>query len=258
MSRDIALITGASSGIGAALARRVALERRDVALVARRADRLAVLARELETDHGVSAHVIARDLAQPGAVAAVLDELARRDLNVDWLFNNAGIGHAGRFDRIATEKVLEEVRIDVEVLVELTSRCLPGMVRQGRGAVVNISSLGAYSPCAYMATYVAAKAFVLSLTESIAEELRGTGVHALCVCPGFTRTEFQKRANVSEKSVPKFLWMSAEEVADQTVRSIGKRSVLVPGALNTLAVWSAKITPRRIQARLGGSLVKPA
>src|SRR5882724_3675915 len=149
MAEDVVVVTGASSGIGEALARRVARDGRHVVLVARRTDRLETLARELGEKHRVGAHVIPADLTKPGAVPALLAEIERRGLAVDWLVNNAGFGTAGRFDQLPVERELEEIRLNVEALVELTGRCLPGMVARGRGTVMNIASLGGFSPGPY-------------------------------------------------------------------------------------------------------------
>src|SRR5438093_2898222 len=168
MAQDVALVTGASSGIGEALARRLARDGRPLVLVARRADRLESLARALRGAHGVEAHVFAQDLLQPGAVQTVLAEVDRRGLTIDWLVNNAGFGTGGRFDQLPVERELEEIRLNVEVLVEFTGRCLPGMVARRRGAVMNVASMAAFGPMAYSATYGATKAFVLSFSEAIA------------------------------------------------------------------------------------------
>ena len=257
MEQDVALVTGASSGIGEALARRIARDGRHLVLVARRADRLEALARQLEQQHGVKAHVIARDLTEPGAGRALVDEVERRGLTVDWLVNNAGFGTLGRFDQLPVERELEEIRLNVEVLVELTGRCLPGMVARKRGVVMNIASVGAFAPSAYMATYSATKAFVLSFSEAIAVELRGSGVQVLCVCPGFTRTEFQQKAEVDVTTVPSFAWMSAEEVADQAVQAVGRRTVLVNGLMNSLMTGTIRFVPRAALARMVGFLVRP-
>jgi short-subunit dehydrogenase len=256
MAHDVALVTGASSGIGEALARRLARDGRHLVLVARRVDRLETLARELEGS-GVHAHVIAKDLVQPGAVRELLDEIGRRGLTVDWLVNNAGFGTAGRFDTLPVEGELDEIRLNVAVLVELAGRCLPGMVARRRGAVMNIASVGGFTPSPYMATYSATKAFVLSFTEALAVELRGTGVEVLCVCPGFTRTEFQQKAHVDVKSIPAFAWMSADQVADQAVRAVGRGPVLVNGVMNSLMTASLRLVPRALLTRVVGSMLKP-
>ena len=257
MTQDVALVTGASSGIGEALARRIARDGRHVALVARRTDRLERLAAELERQHGVKAHVVAKDLLAPGAAAELVADVARRGLTIDWLVNNAGFGTVGNFHELPVERELQEIRLNVEALVELCGRCLPGMVARRRGAVVNIASLGGFAPGPYMATYAATKAFVLSFSEAIAAELRSTGVQVLCVCPGFTRTEFQERAEVDVAGIPAFAWMSAEQVADQTVRAIGRRPVLVNGFMNAVTASAMRFVPHGVTARIVATFLKP-
>ena len=257
MAQDVALVTGASSGIGAALARRIAREGRHVALVARRLNMLEALAREIERDAKVSAHAITCDLLAPGAPAELQAEVERRGLTVDWLVNNAGFGTVGRFYKLPLERELEELRLNVGVLMELTRRFMPAMVKRGQGAVVNISSMAAFAPGPYMATYCATKAFVMSFSESIANEAKDTGVHVLCVCPGFTRTEFQDRAHVDTNQIPSFVWMSAEEVADQAVRAVGRGPVLVNGRMNSLTTVVTRLVPRGLLTRMVGGFLKP-
>ena len=257
MEQDIALVTGASSGIGEALARRLAKDGRHLVLVARRVERLEALGRELEQKHGIRAHAIPADLVQPGAVGALLDDVGRRGLTVDWLVNNAGFGTMGRFDGLPVERELEEIKLNVEALVELTGRCVPGMVARKRGVVMNVASVAAFTPSPFMATYSATKAFVLSFSEALAVELESTGVHVLCVCPGFTTTEFQEKAHVERERVPKFVWMTAEQVADQAVDAVGKKTVLVNGAMNSLLTTSIKLVPRAAVTRITGMLMRP-
>jgi short-subunit dehydrogenase len=257
MPSDVALVTGASSGIGAALARRLARDGHALVLVARRTERLQQLAAELATAHGIRVEVLPADLTKDGAVAALLDEVARRDLQVDWLVNNAGFGTQGRFDSLPVERELEEVALNVEALVELTGRCLPAMVARGRGVVMNVGSVGSYLPSPYMATYTATKAFVLSFTEAIAAELTGTGVSVLCVCPGFTKTEFQDHVEVDQASIPKMMWYTADEVADEAVRAVGRGAVLVNGRLNRAMLVPLKFLPRALVVRAAAGFVKP-
>jgi len=257
MPQDIALVTGASSGIGAAIARRLARDGRHLVLVARRTERLEALARELRDAHGVTAHVIAKDLVRPGAVRELVADVEGRDLTIDWLVNNAGFGTVGRFDRLPVDGEMDEIRLNVETPVELTNRCLPGMVARRRGVVMNISSLGAFAPGPYMATYAATKAFLLSFSEAIAAELAGTGVHVLCVCPGFTRTEFQDKAAVDIAGVPSFAWMSADQVADQAVRAVGHGPVVVNGVMNSMTASMIRFVPRAVTSRLVASFLRP-
>jgi len=257
MSHGLALITGASAGIGEALARRIAREGRPVALVARAADRLEKLAAEIRQQHRVDAHVLPADLTKAGAVRELADEVGRRGLAVDWLVNNAGFGTIGRFDTLPLERELEEIGLNVVALVELTGRFLPAMVARGWGAVINVSSLASFLPGPYSATYSATKAFVTSFSEAISAELKDTGVSVLCVCPGFTRTEFQERAAIDTSRVPGMAWMSAEEVADQTVRAVGQQSLLVNGALNAVTATAVKFVPRGILNRVATTLMRP-
>ena len=253
MGKPVVLVTGASAGIGAALARRLARDRRDLVLTARRTDRLESLARELHDGHGVHVEVVPADLGQPGAGGALAAEVARRGLVVEWLVNNAGFGTAGRFDRLPLDRELEEVRVNVKAPVELAGHLLPDMVRRGHGALVNVASVVAFGPMGYMATYCATKAFVLAWSEALAVELRGTGVDVLCVCPGFTATEFQAVAGVKTAAVPRFMWMTADDVADQAVRAVGRQTVLVNGTLNALTTVGMRLAPRSLIARVTAS-----
>jgi len=253
MAEQVVLVTGASSGIGEALARRIARDGHPLVLTARRLDRLEALARELESAHGVHAVAIASDLGQPGGPAALVDEIARRDLAVDWLVNNAGFGTAGRFDRLPVERELAEIRLNVKAPVELTGRLLPAMVRRGRGVVMNVASMAGFGPMPFSATYAATKAFLLSFSEALAVELSGTGVHLVCVCPGFTRTEFQEKAKIDVSALPSFAWMSAETVADQAVRAARKSGVLVNGTMNNLTTVFMRLAPRSLVARVAAS-----
>lgn len=257
MARDVTLITGASSGIGEAFARRLGRDRRPLALVARRTDRLERLAGELRAGHGTDVHVLSADLSRPGAGAELEQELARRDLAVEWLVNNAGFGTHGRFAELPVARELEEIQVNVAALIELTGRFLPAMVERRRGAVINLSSVAGFGPGPYMATYCATKAFVLSFSESLAAELRGSGVHVLCVCPGFTRTEFQDKVDLDTSSVPGFAWMTADQVAEQAIAAVGQRSVLVNGAMNGVAASLYRHLPAGLTGRFVGNMMKP-
>jgi len=256
MGQEVSLITGASSGIGAAFAERLAADGRHVVLVARRLDRLAALAERLAYDRGVQATPIASDLTAPGAVAELVADLDRRGLAVSWLVNNAGFGTYGRFDQLPVARELDEIQLNVATLVELTGRLVPRMVARRRGAVLNVASVGGFAPGPYMATYCATKAFVVSFSEALASELAGTGVHVVCVCPGFTRTEFQDAAHVDASRIPDFLWMSAADVADQAVRAVGKRSLCVTGIMNSMTATTMRVLPSGWSARMVGSLMR--
>jgi short-subunit dehydrogenase len=257
MAKDIVLITGASSGIGEALARRVAQDGRAVGLVARRADRLETLAAELRGTHGVETHVLPYDLIAPGAVARLAADVEQRALTVDWLVNNAGFGTFGAFHDLPVERELEEIRLNVEALVEATGRFLPAMVRRGRGVVMNVSSIGGLFPGPFMSTYTATKAFVVAFSAGIETELRGSGVSVLCVCPGFTRTEFQSHVDVDTSIVPAMAWQSAEEVADEAVRAAGRGGLLVNGRMNRMFTGLIGFLPRTWVTRASAGLLRP-
>jgi len=257
MANDVVLITGASSGIGEALARQVAQSGRSVALVARRADRLEALAGELRRDHGVEAHVLPCDLTKPGAVADLARDVEQRGLTVEWLVNNAGFGTFGAFHTLPVERELEEIRLNVEALVEATGRFLPGMVQRGRGVVMNISSIGGLFPGPFMSTYTATKAFVVAFSAGLETELRDTGVSVLCVCPGFTRTEFQSHVDVDISTIPSMAWQSADDVAAEALAAAARGGILVNGRMNRVFTGMLGFLPRTWVTRASAAILRP-
>ncbi|ANI41464.1 SDR family NAD(P)-dependent oxidoreductase [Mycolicibacterium vaccae] len=241
------LVTGASSGIGEHIAREFVRRGHQVILVARRADRLGELAAEL----GGGAHVLAADLARPADRAALPDRVAELGLTVDVLVNNAGMANVGGVAGMDVDAELRLIEVDVAAVVDLCTRFVPGMVARGRGAVLNVASVGAFGPVPWQASYGAAKAFVLSYTEAMAEELKGTGVAAAVVCPGPVRTGFGEAAGIpdaeAEKLLPKFLWEQPDAVARTAVDGLaGGRRVIVPGRANRVAAALNRLAPRWI------------
>ncbi len=257
MTKDVALITGASSGLGAEFARQLARDGKDVVLVARRADRLEALRAEIERAGGARCYVIAKDLSRLEAPEELFAETTKLGLDVDWLVNNAGFGTNGRFVDLPLAKEREEILLNVHCLVALTRLYAPGMVARRRGAIVNLGSIGSFLPTPYMATYSATKAFVLSFSEALATELASTGVAVLALCPGATKTEFQEVAGVTE-AVPEFTYMTAEAVVAQAIEAAkaGKRT-LVPGWMNKTLAVTTRMTPRSVLARIAGSMFAP-
>jgi short-subunit dehydrogenase len=243
------LVTGASSGIGAAIARELARRGHGVTLAARREERLRELADELASEHGVRAETVSADVADSDARARLPDELEERGLAVEVLVNNAGYGSGGKFVELDGESEAAMVRTNVEAVVSLTSAFLPDMVERRRGAVLNIASLIAFQPVPFQATYGATKAAVLSFTDAIHEELRGTGVTVTAVCPGPVRTEFGEAGGFggADDRIPGFLWLSAEKVAADAVEGLerGER-VVVPGPVNRLAALYGQHLPRAL------------
>jgi uncharacterized protein len=241
------LVTGASSGIGAELARGLARRGHGVTLVARRAERLEQLSAELSAGHGVRAEVVACDLGSEASRDELLAELGRRGLTVEVLVNNAGFGSGGRFDRIPRERELEMVRLNVEAVVDLCARVVPELVARERGAVLNVASTAAFQPLPRQATYGATKAFVLSFSEALHADLQGTGVSATALCPGPVRTEFAEQAGIDEaaQGVPSVFWTDPDFVAEEGLKGMERnRRVVVPGRFNRIGALSGQHAPR--------------
>jgi short-subunit dehydrogenase len=228
-----------------------------VTVAARREERLRSLATELIADHEVEALFFACDLGKAEERDRLAAELSDAGRDVEILVNNAGFGSRGDFVTNDPGRMLEMVRINVEAVVDLTSRFLPGMVERGRGTLINIASTAAFQPMPGAATYAASKAFVLSFSEAIRTELRGTGVSVSAICPGPVRTEFTDAAGMSgvEDSTPDMLWMSAEELAKQAVSGAERdKRVVVPGALNRAQSIAGAHAPRALALPLIGRL----
>jgi short-subunit dehydrogenase len=244
------VITGASSGIGEALAREFAGRGHGVTLVARSVDKLETLADEFRR-RGGKVHVLGTDLSDRAARSELLQRI--RDLGVqpDILVNNAGISTLGPVASSDPEAEMEMVEIDVMAVVDLCSRFLPGMVERGRGAVLNVASTGAFQPLPGQAGYGAGKAFVLSYTESLGGELRGTGVTATTLCPGPVDTGFGERAGFTKEeamaSLPAFLWETPTAVARAGIAGLAAgRAVVIPGAGNRAGAVISKLIPNRL------------
>jgi uncharacterized protein len=248
------LVTGASAGIGADLARSLARRGHGVTLVARRAERLRELARELRAEHSVRAETLEGDVADAGSRGDMLAKLADQGLAVEVLANNAGFGTGGRFQELDPEREVEMVRLNVEAVVALCGRFVSGMVARGRGAVLNVASTAAFQPLPRQATYGATKAFVLSFTEALHADLEGTGVTATALCPGPVRTEFAEVAGIDDaaQGLPSVFWMDSPEVAEAGVQGLERdRRVVVPGVLNRAGALGGQHAPRGLLLRLG-------
>ena len=243
------LITGASSGIGADLARQLAERGYNVTLTARRRERLEDLADELREASDIHVDVETCDLGDPGARGRLIKKLQSGEREVVGVCNNAGFGNLGRFLELDLEKENDVVRLNVEAVHELTGAFLPRMVEQGAGAILNVASTAAFQPLPGFATYAASKAFVHSFSEAVHSELSGTGVSVTSLCPGFTRTEFEETAGAEEAAskLPGFTWMESDDVARQAIEGMlaGKRTV-VPGALNKAVSTSGRYIPRTV------------
>lgn len=247
-----ALITGASGGIGLELARRFAARAHDLVLVARSEERLAARAAELAAAHGVQAHVVATDLARPGAGRALHEEVGRRGLRVDRLVNNAGFGTFGAFLELDLGLELQQIGLNVVTLTELCKLFGRDLAARGEGGILNVASTAAFQAGPRMAVYYASKAYVLHFSEALAEELAGAGVQVTALCPGPTRTGFHDRARMQRARLLRRerLVMDAAEVAEEGVRRhLAGDVVVVPGLANRVGVVLARLAPRRLVRR---------
>jgi short-subunit dehydrogenase len=245
-----AVVTGASSGIGAAIARDLAGRGHGVTLVARSADKLTELAAELRGS-GVRAEVLATDLTDRAARADLLGRVVDLGLTPDILVNNAGLSTLGRASAADPEAEMAMIELDVVAVVDLTVRFLPGMVERGRGGILNVASTAAFQPLPGQAGYGGCKAFVLSYTRSLVGELKGSGVHATALCPGPVETGFADAAGFeredTETSLPSFMWESAEHVAKVGVDALAAgHPVAIPGAANRIGAAFAHLAPKRL------------
>lgn len=249
MTRQTALITGASGGIGYELARQFAQGGYDLVLVARGVDGLKHVADELRAQWNTAVHIAPFDLALPGAADELFQHTQRNGLTVDVLVNNAGFGTHGYFHEIEPKETLDLLNLNITALTQLTRLYLTGMVERDRGGVLNVASTAAFQPGPFMATYYASKAYVLSFTEAVAEEVSGTRVTVSVLCPGPTGTEFQRRAGITGTimGAKGLLMMSAERVARIAYRQFrsGKR-VIIPGLANKSGAVVAPRVPRAL------------
>jgi short-subunit dehydrogenase len=251
------LVTGATAGIGRSFAIALAARGDDVVLVARDGARLEDLAAALRREHGVDARVLVADLVDDAGIALVEDRLRDGAHPIDILVNNAGMGTYGSFADLPVEQEVYEIRLNVLAVVRLTHAALTGMIARGRGAVLNISSLAAYQPDPSSATYGATKAFLNSFTQAVHEEVRGTGVHVMVVCPGYTHTEFHERAGLGPTSVPEFMWQSSDDVAAAALRDLDRRrAVSIPGGLNKTLGALSSVAPAGISRRVAGIVTR--
>lgn len=242
-----AVVTGASSGIGSELARELCRRGHQVVLVARSEAKLAELASEL----GERAHVLPADLAERSARTALLGRIEELGLTPDVLVNNAGLSTLGPVAKADVNAELNMIEVDVAAVADLCTRFLPGMVARGRGALLNVASTAAFQPLPGQTGYAACKAFVLSYTQSLAGELRGTGVSATALCPGPVDTGFGATAGFTDEeahgALPAILWRDAATVAKAAVDGMARgRTVVIPGAANRVSAALAQVTPRSL------------
>jgi hypothetical protein len=250
------LITGASSGIGEAFARRLAAQGENVLLVARSEDKLASVCNELGRTHNVKAQYVALDLITGDAARELFEEAKRRGLEVETLINNAGFGSMGDFTSQDLERELEMIDLNVKSLVALTHYFLKPMRERKKGTIINVASTAAFQGVPYMATYAATKAFVLSFSEALWDENRAYGVHVMALCPGVTQTNFFAAAHTDKP--PMRVMQTPEEVVDTALRGLRRgKSHIISGWTNYLTTESERLVPRWLVARIAGRAMRP-
>lgn len=248
--QKIALITGASAGLGVEFARRLSGAGHRLVLVARRKDRLEQLAKELG-----NARAVALDLSKKGAAAKLMADIAAAGETIDLLVNNAGFGLIGRFAEREPERLREMIDLNCGALSELCRAVVPAMIARRSGAILNVASTAAFQPGPKMAVYFATKAFVLSLSEALHEELKPHGVKVSCLCPGPTRTEFGDVAGFGGNGLFDRVAMEASEVVEAGLNGLEKnRAVVVTGWLNKLGAASTRFAPRGVVRRIAGAI----
>jgi len=245
LAGQTALVTGASSGIGAAFVDALAQRQADLVLVARSDQRLRETAARLHTAHGIRVEVIAEDLSREHAAQAVAHRLQELEVEIDILVNNAGFATQGRFDTIPAARDHEQIMVNVATVVDLTHALLPGMVARGTGTIINLASLGGFQPAPYLAVYGATKAFVLSFSQALSAELRGRGVHVLALCPGPVQTAFFDVLGSRQAAIGQELTVDAVVAAALRALEDG-RSLVVLGWRNRLTAAATRLLPRSL------------
>jgi uncharacterized protein len=255
MGKGTALITGASSGIGAELAKLCAADGYDLVLVARQRAALEDLAFSLSQAHGITARAVIADLAGPAAARAVFDAAG----TVDILINNAGFGLRGAYAGTDWDAEARMIQVNVTALAHLTKLCLPGMIARRSGRILNVASTAAFVPGPFMAMYYATKAFVFSFSLAIANELQGTGVTLTVLCPGPTRTNFFETAGTANTNIIKGPSMSAAAVAREGYSAmLAGKAEIIAGGRNRWMIWGTRFAPRRMLAGIARRLNSPA
>jgi len=249
------LITGASSGIGAAFARKLAARGRNVLLVARSEDKLIALCNELGRLTSIRAQYLALDLTKPDDRLQLFEETKKRELEIDMLINNAGFGSMGDFVKLDLEREVEMIELNVTALVELTQRFLGPMRERQRGTIINVASTAGFQPVPYMATYAATKAFVLSFSEALWDENRMHGIHVMALCPGVTETNFFEAAGIDRP--PMRTVQTPEEVVETALRALHRqKSLVISGWANWFVVEAERFVPRSMVTKVAGNALR--
>ncbi len=249
--KEITLITGASGGLGEEFARLCAADKSDLVLVARSADALSALAKELTKAHGIHAIVIAADLSDPESIERITKELTKKKLSITMLINNAGFGQYGLFAQSDAESLASMMDLNIKALTMLTRALLPEMIKRKHGRILNVASTAAFPPGPLMAVYYASKAYVLSFSVALSNELKGTGVTATCLCPGPTNTGFAMHAGLKKSRLFRGLLMQADDVARIGYKAcLRGKTIIVPGFRNKFLIFGTRLISRPMAASI--------
>ena len=252
---NTSLITGASSGIGAAFAHKLAARGRNVLLVARSEEKLIALCNELGRQTSIRAQYVAIDLEQPEAADQLLEETKRRELEIEMLVNNAGFGSMGDFAKLDLERELQMIRLNIGAVVEVTHKFLGPMRERKRGTIINVASTAGFQAVPYMATYAATKAFVLSFSEALWDENRLHGVHVMALCPGVTETNFFEASEIERP--PMRTVHTPEEVVETALDALARqKSTVISGWTNWLTIEAERFVPRTVVTKVVGNALR--
>ncbi|MEW6145394.1 MAG: SDR family oxidoreductase [Thermodesulfobacteriota bacterium] len=255
MANETALITGASSGIGLELARLFAADDSNLVLVARREERLQALADELKSEFGVDVFIMPKDLSEKSAPREIFDTLEKEGLQIDVVVNNAGFGARGSFADLGEEAQIDMIMVNVTALTHLTRLFLPGIIERGRGGILNVGSLAGFQPGPNLAVYYATKAYVLSFTEALSEEIKNPNIKITCLAPGPVRTEFGSKSELDDSLLFKMSLMDVEPVVKAGYEGFRRGDVIVlPGIKQKLIPFLLRFTPRFLVRKIVKSL----
>ncbi len=255
MAKETALITGASSGIGMGLAKLFAADGTDLVLVARREDRLNKLAQELKSEHGIEVHVLPKDLSKKSAPKEIFTHLNKEKIQIDVLVNNAGFGSKGTIAELDTDLQMDIVQVNAAALTHLTSLFLPGIVERGHGGILNVGSLAGFQPGPNLAVYFATKAYVLSFTEALAEEISNPNIKISCLAPGPVKTEFGEKSDLEDSLLFKISLMDMEPVVKAGYEGFRRgKTIVIPGLKQQIVPFLNRFTPRLLVRKIAKKL----
>lgn len=255
MAKETVLITGASSGIGMGLAKLFAADGSDLVLVARREDRLNELAEELKSEHGIEVHVLPKDLSKRTSPKEIFNHLKKEKIEIDVLVNNAGFGSRGTVSELDTDLQVDMVQVNAAALTHLTSLFLPGIIERGQGGILNVGSLAGFQPGPNLAVYFATKAYVLSFTEALAEEISNPNIKVSCFAPGPVKTEFGEKSDLEDSLLFKLSLMDLEPAVKAGYEGFRKgKTIVIPGLKQQIVPFLNRFTPRLIVRKIAKKL----